>query len=196
MRNDFLSEAELRAIGLARYGRRVLISRHALLFGADRISIGDDVRIDAFSIISATVADVVIGSFVHVSAYAAALGRGGVRIGDFVTISPRVSIFSSNDDLSGTTLAGPTVPDEVRGAHDAPVSVGDYAMIGTGSIVLPGVALGESSGVGALSLVREDVPPFVLVGGVPARQIGVRSDAHRELARRVRAATSGAADNG
>ena len=57
-----------------------------------------------------------------------------------------------------------------------------HALIGTGCIVLPGVTIGESSCVGAGSLVKVDVAPFDMVAGVPARVIGQRRTQHRALA--------------
>ena len=55
-----------------------------------------------------------------------------------------------------------------------------------GSIVLPGVTLAEGAGVGALSLVKEDVGPFEMVGGVPARRIGTRARTVLELEGKLR----------
>jgi galactoside O-acetyltransferase len=59
------------------------------------------------------------------------------------------------------------------------------SFIGAGSIVLPGVTLEDGAGVGALSLVREDVGPFEMVAGIPARRIGSRARTVLELERRL-----------
>jgi len=62
-------------------------------------------------------------------------------------------------------------------AHDhvtdsvAPITVEDRAFIGTGSILLPGVRIGEGAVVAAGAVVTEDVPPGALVGGVPAHPL-------------------------
>jgi acetyltransferase-like isoleucine patch superfamily enzyme len=50
-----------------------------------------------------------------------------------------------------------------------PVRIGRAADIGMGAIVLPGVTIGEGSIVGAGAVVVEDVPPYAVVVGVPAR---------------------------
>lgn len=183
MSTDFLSPAELAALGLASVGRDVRISRHALLFNADRISIGDQTRIDAFCILSAG-DGITIGRNVHVSAFVSVLGRAAVTIGDFATVSVRCSIFSSQDDFSGATMANPTLPLAYRGAVDAAVAIGPHALLGAGTIVLPGVTIGESVSVGAASLVKHDVPPYTVVAGVPVRRIGERRREHRESADR------------
>jgi galactoside O-acetyltransferase len=108
-----------------------------------------------------------------------------VEIGDFATISARCTIFSSSDDYSGATMGNATVPDIYRDTTDAPVRIGAHAMIGAGSILLPGVTLGESACVGAMSLVKTDVAAFTIVAGVPARPIGRRRAEHRTLADRL-----------
>lgn len=47
----------------------------------------------------------------------------------------------------------------------------DDAWIGAGSIILPGVTIGEGAVVGAGAVVTKDVPPYTVVVGVPARPI-------------------------
>jgi acetyltransferase-like isoleucine patch superfamily enzyme len=182
MRSNFLDPDELAAAGFAEIGDQVKISRHAMFFGNERMRFGSSVRIDAFCILSAGRPGLRIGRNVHVSAYVAVLGQASVEIGDFATISVRCTIFSSNDDYSGDTMTNPTVPQEYRGAEDAPVYIGPHAILGTGCTVLPGVRIGESAAVGAGSLVKQNVPPFAIVAGTPARIIGQRRNGHRRHA--------------
>ena len=52
------------------------------------------------------------------------------------------------------------------------VTVEDFAVIATNVVVLPGVKIGKDAVIGAMSLVRTDVPPETLVAGKPAKQIG------------------------
>ena len=62
-------------------------------------------------------------------------------------------------------------------AHDSykgivkPVIIGEKAFIGTGSIILPGVSIGEGSVVAAGSVVNRDVPPKTMAAGVPNKII-------------------------
>jgi acetyltransferase-like isoleucine patch superfamily enzyme len=185
MRNDFLDDDEITALGIAAVGRDVRISRHAIFFAPDRTILGDHSRIDAFCIISAGVDGVRIGRNVHISAYTAILGRAKVEIGDFATISARCTIFSSSDDYSGLTMGNATVPERYRGTTDAPVIVQPHAIVGAGSILLPGITIGESACVGAASLVKVNVMPLDVVAGVPARVIGRRRQEHRGLTERL-----------
>jgi acetyltransferase-like isoleucine patch superfamily enzyme len=58
-----------------------------------------------------------------------------------------------------------------RGAPASPICIGRNVWIGFDCVVLPGVTIGDGSIVGARSVVTEDVPPFTIVAGNPARAI-------------------------
>ena len=47
-------------------------------------------------------------------------------------------------------------------------------VVGTGSVVLPGVTIGQGAAIGALSLIRKDVEAFAIMFGNPAKKIGER----------------------
>lgn len=191
MKEDFFTEDEVRALGLASVGQDVRISRHAVILRPSAVSIGRHSRIDAFCLLSPGEA-LVIGRNVHLSAFVAVLGRGRVEVRDFATISARTSIFSSNDDYTGEYMTNPTVPDAYRGAEDAAVIIEKHAILGAGTVVLPGVRIGRSSAIGAGSLVKSDIPPSSLCAGVPARVIGKRTDGHLRLAEKLLASEDGA----
>lgn len=59
-------------------------------------------------------------------------------------------------------------------AKRAPVIIGNDVWIGAGSIIMPGVSIGDGSVVGAHSVVTRDVPPYTIVAGAPARVIRPR----------------------
>jgi phosphonate metabolism protein (transferase hexapeptide repeat family) len=61
-----------------------------------------------------------------------------------------------------------------RAAHR--VVMGNDVWIGHGSTILPGVKIGAGAGIGAGAVVSKDVPPFAIVGGVPAKLIRFRFD--------------------
>jgi galactoside O-acetyltransferase len=178
MSSDFLSPTEINELGFRHAGDDIRISRRAVFFAPERISIGRETRIDAFCVLSAGPDGLTIGRNVHMSAHNVVVGHAPVEIGDFCTISVRCSIFSSNDDYTGAAMANPTVPDAYRLAVDAPVRIEDHVIIGAGSVVLCGITIGRSAAVGALSLVKQDVPAFAIVAGSPARVIGERQSGH------------------
>ena len=63
-------------------------------------------------------------------------------------------------------------PRRLEGNAEArPVRIGRNVWIGFGACVLPGVVVGEGSVVGARSVVIEEVPPYTVVAGNPARPV-------------------------
>ena len=170
------SRAELKKLELAAYGDEVYINRSVQFFGTRRIRIGSHVRIDAFCVISAGDGEmgVTIGSYIHLSAGVMILGSGGVTMEDFSTLSANVCVFSSSDDYSGGAMSNPMVPSEFRNVAHRPVVFRKHALVGSGSVVLPGVTVGLGAAVGALTVLRKDVPAFAIVGGNPARRLGTR----------------------
>jgi len=171
-----LSSAELADVGFARFGSNVRIDRTVAFFGAEHLHIGSDVRIDCFCVITAGPEPVSIGDNVHISAAVHIFGGGGVEIANFCAVSSRVAIFSVNDDYTEGHLTNPTVPDDFRKVKSEKVTLLRHSIIGSGSVVLPGVTVGLGAAVGALTLVNRSVPDYELVGGVPFRSLGRRNE--------------------
>jgi acetyltransferase-like isoleucine patch superfamily enzyme len=182
-----LGEEALRAIGFAAVGRNVLISERASFHGAQRITIGDNVRIDDFCVLSAGENGIVIGRNVHIAVYSSLIGAGCITLGDFANVSSRVSIYSSNDDYSGETMSNPTVPDEFKNVMHADVCIGEHVIIGSGCVVLPGIVLETGVVVGALSLVKHSCEAFGIYAGNPVKRIGDRKRDLLEAAARFMA---------
>lgn len=170
----FYSSKELAEIGLAKYGYNVLISKKASIYNPSKISIGNNVRIDDFCVLSAGEGGIEIGEYIHIAVFCSLMGAGKIVLGDFSNLSSRVSIYSSNDDYSGEHMTNPMVPREFTGVTHADVLIGKHSIIGSGSVVLPGVILEEGVSVGALSLVNKNCFTLGIYVGVPARRIGDR----------------------
>ncbi|APW36531.1 galactoside O-acetyltransferase [Rhodoferax koreense] len=179
----FYSPAELAQMGFLSVGNAVRLSRKASVHGASRIALGDHVRIDDFCVLSAGAGGIAIGNHIHVAVFSSIIGAGRVQLDDFSNISSRVSIYSSSDDYSGEAMTNPTVPTEWTRVDSAPVHVGRHAIIGAGSVLLPGVHLGEGAAVGALSLVKSDCEAFGIYAGSPARRVGTRKKTLLDLER-------------
>jgi acetyltransferase-like isoleucine patch superfamily enzyme len=90
-------------------------------------------------------------------------GRTLVRLGDRVRVESSVSFLCSmtSKESNLSTLYGTVEPIEAE----------DDVWIGTDATILSGVTIGEGSIVAAGTVVTEDVPPYTIVGGVPAREI-------------------------
>jgi len=172
--NSFLSKAELAQIGFKSYGENVLISKRASLYSPEKIILGNNVRIDDFSILSG---EITIGSYVHISAYSALYGRLGIRIEDYSGLSPRCTIFSAMDDFSGEFLIGPMVDESKTNVTGGLVHIKKYTQIGSGSIIFPAVVLEEGVAVGAMSLVNQNLEAWAIYAGVPVKKLRDRQKA-------------------
>ena len=133
-----ISRSELEKMGFASIGQNVQVSEKASFYGIDRISLGSDVRIDDFCVLSAGVSGIYIGDNVHIAIYSSLIGAAKIKISDFCNISSRVSVYSSSDDYSGQAMTNPTVPAEYTAVSHADVVFGKHVIIGSGSVVLPG----------------------------------------------------------
>ncbi len=91
-------------------------------------------------------------------------GRMGLHVGDNTSISEGSKIFTLEHDPNSVDF-------ESRGGK---VSIGDRVFIGASALMLPGVSIGEGAVVAAGAIVTEDVAPYNIVAGVPARVIGRR----------------------
>jgi galactoside O-acetyltransferase len=186
----FLPDTALRALGFREIGSNVLISDRASIYGAERISLGSNVRVDDFAVISAGSDGIEIGSYVHIAVSCSLIGSALIRLGDFSGLSARVAIYSSSDDYSGEFLTNPTVPAHLRGVTSSPVILGRHVIVGSGSVILPGVTVHEGASIGALSLVRKDCEAFAVYSGSPMRKVSERSHKLVELENQVEGISS------
>lgn len=172
--SSYYTEDELQQLGLARVGRNVRLDRSVRLFGVGSISIGDNVRIDCYCVLSAGQAGIEIGDFVHIGVGVRMFGTGGqIVMGNFSGLSADVSVYTSSDDYLGGYLTNPTVPERFRNLKCGNVMIRKHAIVGAKAVILPGVELAEGSAVGALTLVRKNVLPYSIVSGNPAKVIGL-----------------------
>jgi acetyltransferase-like isoleucine patch superfamily enzyme len=178
----YLSKEELEKIGFKSVGEEVYISDKASIYNASKIVIGSFVRIDDFSLISAGDEGIEIGSYVHISCYACLIGKAKITISDFVSVSIKATILSSNSDFSGDTL--PSLDEfqfndsfkELLSVISKPVVLETHTGIGAHSVILPGVTVGKGSVIGAQSVVYQSVNQWGIYFGNPVRFLKKRSD--------------------
>lgn len=121
------------------------------------------------------------------------LRKAGVNIGEKVIINEGFTLacdigYESNLTIEDRTAFGPNVTvvvtshpnnSRLRILKDiypsfeifGNVCIHHDTWVGAGAIILPGVIVGEHSIIGAGAVVTEDVPPFSIVAGVPAKVI-------------------------
>jgi galactoside O-acetyltransferase len=154
-------------------GHDVMIHERVTFVGIENISIGSHVRIDPEVVLLAT-GPLTIGCYTHIAAGVFIAAKAGFEMKNFVNLAHGARIYTINDDYSGAHLMGSTIPEELLSLDSRPVSMEEYASVGAGAIVLPGVTLAEGSVLGALSLIGRSTEPWTMYGGVPARAIKAR----------------------
>lgn len=168
----YLSRADLDAMGFKSVGERVLVSDKASFYNLDLIEIGNDSRIDDFCLISGRV---VIGKNVHIAAYCnVAGGAEGVFFDDFAGLAYGCHVFSQSDDYTGRTMTNPTIPKRFKNESARKVTIGRHVIVGTSSLVFPGVNIAEGCSVGAMTMVTKSTQPWGCYFGVPAKRIKER----------------------
>jgi acetyltransferase-like isoleucine patch superfamily enzyme len=109
--------------------------------------------------------DVAVGRHVWIGPWVMLDGSGGLTIGDHVSLSAGVQIYTH--DTVHWALSGGVMP-----PRRAPVAIGDRVYVGSQSVIAQGVTIGRKCVISANSLVIDDVPEATIVGGVPAAPIG------------------------
>jgi acetyltransferase-like isoleucine patch superfamily enzyme len=142
--------------------------------------LGVDARLQALRALGATVGDeVYIGARVRVRR------PSNLTVGDGSSLSGRVVIDSwrpvvigkdvlVNGDLTLLTAGHDVDSPTFRGVAEG-VTIGDHAWLPLHIIVLPGAHIGTCAVVGTGSVVTKPVPPYAIVAGNPAKQIGERA---------------------
>jgi acetyltransferase-like isoleucine patch superfamily enzyme len=93
-------------------------------------------------------------------------GQGGITIGDRVYTAPMVQMLAVNH-----VFDDPTRPMVEQGITAEGIVVEDDVWIGAGAIITDGVRICKGAVVAAGAVVTQDVPPYTVVGGVPAKAL-------------------------
>lgn len=155
-------------------GKNVIIGKTVRIRYPELVSIGDNCIIDDFTYISAAIE---LKSNIHIAAGCKIIGgrESAVSIDQYTTLSPGVVLVAGGDDYIGG-IATPLVPLEVKGdAKIGYIHLGKHCIVGSNTVVLTNVVFGEGAAVGALSLVKCDLEPWILYAGIPARKIKDRN---------------------
>ena len=130
------------------------------------IKIGKNCQINAFGLAG----PIEIGDHVLINHMSDISGRAAkVKIGNNVLIAPRVSILASMHNYSDRSLL---IKDQ--GVKAAEIEIGDDVWIGTGSVIMPGIKIGQGAVIGANSVVNQNIPDYAVAVGIPAKIIKFR----------------------
>lgn len=169
----YYSKDELKDLGLKKYGTNVKISRHAIIYRPQELEIGSNVRIDDFTTISGKVA---LGNYIHIAQTCSLFGgEEGIIMEDFSALSSHGMIYATSDDYSGQFLTNPTIPEQFTADISETVVLKKHVVVGCGSVILPGVTIGEGCSVGSMTLCNRPLEPWGIYVGIPAKRLRDRS---------------------
>ena len=171
----YLTERDLADYGIKKLGNNVRVHETAILVDLERIEIGSNVRIDPYCVLSAAGGYLKIGNYIHIGSHNVTVGGGGVELADFVNLSQAVRIYSVSDDYTGESLTSPMIPPHLSHAISGTVKLGRHVIVGSGSVILPRVTIGDGCAIGALSLVTASLHGWGIYAGIPVRQLRARS---------------------
>jgi len=170
MRHRSHGDGSFRVDQFARCGPDCVFEAGVLVFHPENIELGANVYVGHQAILKGYHNNTMrIGDETWIGQQAFFHSAGGIDIGARVGIGPAVRIITSFHVEAGRDVPILSSPVEL-----GPVVIEDHCDLGVGAIVLPGVRIGKGAQIGAGAVVVEDVPPYSIAVGVPARVIKER----------------------
>ena len=133
------------------------------------IRIGDGVFVGRNSILSCKNGDIELGDGTNVGFNCEVFSASTVTIGAGVLMAAYTYVIGGDHDFSD-----PSKSVLAQGRTSAGVRIGEGVWTGAGAKILDGVAIGEHAIIGAGAVVREDVEPWAIAVGIPARVVSSR----------------------
>jgi galactoside O-acetyltransferase len=155
-------------------GKIVIIGKTVRIRKPEECSIGDNTIIDDFTYISCAIE---IGKNCHIASNVSISGGNGKFVmGDYSTLSSHVSVHCASSDYTKTSLDLPSVPkNEQYGGHVEDIKLGEHVVIGSHSVILPGVSIPNYVACGAFTLIdKKKYEELGLYVGIPSKLLKKR----------------------
>lgn len=154
----------------SKLGDNVIFEAGSLVFHPENIQIADNVYIGHNTILKAYYKnDMIIGKNTWIGQNCFFHSAGGIDIGAAVGIGPMVKILTSSHQETDINI-----PVLFEPLNFEKVILKDGCDIGVGTVILPGVTIGEGAIIGAGAVVTESIPDYSVAVGSPARVIRKR----------------------
>lgn len=161
-------------------GKDVQIFEPVIVLKPEVISIGDHSRIDGFVKIEGGLG-IEIGDYCHIASFSHINGGGGrVIMGNHSGIASGVKISGGVTDISYLHVTPVEDPKLINTIRKVTI-IGEYVVIFSNAVILPGVLVGFGAIVAAGAVVTKNIPDFEIWAGNPAKRIGVRTASERGL---------------
>lgn len=151
---------ELLDAGFKSVGDRVTISRKVSLYWIDGC-IGNNVRVDDYCILKGKIN---LGSYIHIGAYCLISGAHGVvELGNCVTLSAGVHIYTGSDSYRADSLSSSTVPPNMTSTVKGDVTLHTGVIVGANTILLPNTHLAAGVSVGAQCIIHGEISEGAII---------------------------------
>lgn len=164
---------ELLIMGFAHVGENVKVFKNTVLINCANIYLGDACQIDDFVHIIAS-KPIKIGRRVHIACFSSIAGGGEVTIEDYCGLSAGCRLISGSEDFMGGGMTNPCVPEKYRKVLRSFIHIKRHAILGTNTIVYPGVTINEGAATGSAAIVNKDLDAWGLYMGAPVKRIKER----------------------
>ncbi len=176
---------DIHAAGFSAAGKDIRIFDLTRITAPEKISLGSHIVVDDFVFLQGG-RGLVIGNYVHVASFASISGGGEGVVGAFTGIASGARVLTGTDLADGSGLIGPSIPSELRAIERRRTELGRHVFIGANAVVLAGLTVGTGAVVGAGAVVTQEVEPWTINIGCPARPVKSRpSKTILESARRL-----------
>lgn len=168
------TSARIRCKSLIKHRKNLTIDRGCYIdaLSTNGISFGENVSIGKYTTIECTGTlksigkGLKVGDNVGLGTHGFFGCAGGVEIGDNTIFGNFVSIHSENHNFENIDI-----PIRHQGVSRKGIIIGEDCWIGAKSTILDGTIIGKGCIVAAGAVVRGEIPPYSIVGGVPAKII-------------------------
>jgi galactoside O-acetyltransferase len=167
------TQDELSTMGFAYLGNNVKVFKRSTLVNCSNIYLGDGCQLDDFVHIIAA-KPVRVGKRVHIACFSSIAGGGEVTIDDYCGLSAGCRLISGSEDFMGGGMTNPCVPEKYRKVNRSYIHIKKHSILGTNTIVYPGITIHEGVATGSGAIVNKDLDSWGLYMGAPAKRIKER----------------------
>lgn len=142
------------------------------IIGLENIRFGKYIVIDDFVLIYAK-EKITLGNYIHLASFSSISGGGELIMEDFSGLASGCRIITGSDDFKDWGFGNPSIASQYRNVKIGKVKIEKFAIIGSNSIILPDVTIGEGVAVAAGSVVSKSLSPWgIYVGN---KKVGERN---------------------